>query len=298
MSTKRILVIGATGVVGRKASIHFLQQQLLVRCLVRSRDKADDLEKGGAEIMVRDLTQKGWDSEVFKNVDVVITAAHSIMGNHKNSSKKVDLIAHKEMIDGALRENVKHFIYTSSMMASPDHPVDFIRYKYDVEQHLVNSGLNYTILRLPAFMEWHVHNLLGKSIAGKNKALIFGKGENKTNFIGADDVVKVMNSIINGDLSVRQVLKVGGPENISKNEIVKIYADFLKSKPSISHVPTAVLLPFSSLIKPFHPGIAQIMKFSAWEDKTDQTMEANSSVAQFGLEPVRLREFIRGALQG
>ena len=64
---------------------------------------------------------------------------------------------------------MQHFIYTSVHGVSAIHPIDFLRNKFSVEQYLIKSGLNYTILRLPAFMEWHVHNLLGKSIVKKQE---------------------------------------------------------------------------------------------------------------------------------
>ena len=75
----------------------------------------------------------------------------------------------KSLIEEAQKSGVKHFIYTSVYTASADHPVDFFRTKYFIEQFLIKSGLNYTILQLPAFMEWHVYNLLGKNIVQKGK---------------------------------------------------------------------------------------------------------------------------------
>jgi uncharacterized protein YbjT (DUF2867 family) len=62
------------------------------------------------------------------------------------------------LIDVAKDTGVERFVYTSAQHVSPSHPTDFYRNKAKAEAHLRASGLSYTILRPPAFMEWHVHN--------------------------------------------------------------------------------------------------------------------------------------------
>jgi uncharacterized protein YbjT (DUF2867 family) len=110
---------------------------------------------------------------------------------------------------------VRRFVYTSAMFASPDHPVDFLRNKAKVEAHLAASGLSYAILRPSAFMEWHVHNLLGKSLVDSGKATIFGPGANPINFVAADDVAAVAAEMLTIAADVAATLEVGGPDNFT-----------------------------------------------------------------------------------
>ena len=52
----KVLVVGATGVLGSALTTHLLQNNFLVRALVRNKNKAHDLEQAGAEIFVGDIT--------------------------------------------------------------------------------------------------------------------------------------------------------------------------------------------------------------------------------------------------
>jgi NADH dehydrogenase len=289
----RLLVIGATGVLGSAATKYFLQKEFPVKAFVRNKDKAAALEKAGATILVGDITHPESISEACKNIDIVIATLHGMLGRGKNRSELVDDKGHKNLINAAVKAGVKHFIYSSVFGAAKNHPIDFFRTKYAIEQYLKSSGLHYTILRLPAFMEWHIHNLLGKSIIEKGKTTIFGKGDNPTNFIAVDDVVQALGLIVSDQAYQNKIISIVGPENLSRNEIAQLYGKALNIIPRINHVPIAALRFLSAVINPFHPGIGRIMKLSIYGDVNDSAMDTNSSIQQFGLKPTTVVAFIR-----
>ena len=292
----RLLVVGATGVLGNAATKFFLQNHFQVRAFVRNKEKAAELEKAGASIVVGDLTNPGSLAGACRDTDVILTAAHGMLGKGKNISKNVDDAGHKRLIDEAVKAGVSQFIYTSVVDASKDHPVDFFRTKYAIEQYLINSGLNYTILHLPPFMEWHVHNLLGKSIREKGKTTILGLGNNLTNFVAVQDIVLALKTMIKNEAYYNKIVNIAGPENMSRNEVAMLYGRLLNISPRISHVPVAALKFLSRLISPFHPGIARIMKFSVYYDSADSTMPVTDSIQQFGLQPTTIETFVKKQL--
>jgi NADH dehydrogenase len=208
----------------------------------------------------------------------------------------VDEKGHKLLIDEAKKSGVKQFIYTSTVDASPAHPIDFFRTKFIIEQYLANSGLNYSILRLAAFMEWHVYNLLAKTIVEKGKTTIFGKGTNPMNFIAVRDVVAALNKIVLNENYYNKIIPLTGPENISKNEVAELYGKALNSKPKVGHVPGGVLKVLSVLFSPFHPGLARVMKLSAYTENSDQKMDTRESIGKFGLQPTSINEFILASI--
>jgi uncharacterized protein YbjT (DUF2867 family) len=288
-----VLIIGATGVLGNAATKELLKNNLAVRAFVRNKNNAAEIEKAGAEIFIGDLNDPFSIAEACKGTDIIITAAHGMVSKGKNKSKNVDDLGHKSLIDSALRSGVKHFIYTSVNGVSQNHPIDFFRTKYEIEQYLVNSGLNYTILRLAAFMEWHVDSLLGKSIREKGKTTILGVGDNPTNFIAVHDIVQVLRLIVRDESYYKKTLNIGGPENISRNKVANLYGQFLKIKPRVKHIPVPVINILSYLIRPFHSGIGRILQLSAHNDKADATMNSSDSIQQFGLSPTTIEAFIR-----
>ena len=289
----RLSIVGATGVLGSAAAKHFLKKGLHVKCFVRNKEKAMELASAGGELIVGDLTNKASIVNACKDVDVLIACAHGMLGKGRNKSENVDDAGHKYLVDAAVQANVQQFIYASISGLAANHPIDFFRTKYSVEQYLINSGLNYTILRMPAFMEWHAHRLLGKSIIDKGKVTILGKGDNLTNFIAVDDVVQALNIIVGNEAHYNKIINLAGPGNISRNDVARMYVRLLSKTPKVSHVPVGALKVLSAIINPFHPGIGRIMKFSAYTDKADMTMNVNDSVQQFGLRPTTMEEFIK-----
>lgn len=288
-----LLIIGANGELGSAASKYFLQKGFKVSGLVRNKKNAAKLEEVGVQLIIGDITKPDSINNILKEIDIVITAAHGMLGKGKNKSQFVDEDGHKFLIDEAKKAGVKHFIYTSISTASPNHPIDFFRTKYAIEQHLIKSGLDYTILRLPPFMEWHVYNLLGKSIIEKAKTTILGSGKNPTNFIAINDVVAAMDMMMMNKDYYNKTIPVAGPQNISRNEIADLFGKALRIKPKVGHVPITALKILSILFNPFHPGISRVMKLAVATENNDETMDIKNSVMQFGLSPTSIEEFIQ-----
>ncbi|HEX8331568.1 MAG TPA: SDR family oxidoreductase [Segetibacter sp.] len=289
----QLLIIGATGVLGKATTELFLKNNYTVTAFVRSPEKASALRTAGAQIVCGDLVKPETLTNVFKNAEVVLATAHSMMGKGKYTSEAVDDKGHRLLIDTAVKAGVQQFIYTSAYGASPDHPIDFFRTKHKIEQHLINSGLNYTILRPAAFMEWHIHNLLGKGLVEKGKTMVFGKGNNPTNFIAANDVAQFVLQVYKNEQFYNSIVDLSGPENLTKNEVASLYSKHLNNKTRITHIPRGALKTFSYLLKPIHPGLARVMGLSLLADIGDATMADSSSVQRFGITPTKAEDFIK-----
>jgi len=292
-----LLIVGANGVLGNATTKYFLSKGFKVSALIRNREKAIELEKAGAVILQADITNPDSLKNIFKEIDVVLTAAHGMLGKGKNKSEKVDNEGHKHLINEAKKNGVKHFIYTSIISASANHPIDFFRTKYLIEEYLKSSVMNYTILRLPAFMEWHAYNLLAKSIVENGKTTIFGKGTNPINLIAVKDVVAAIDKIVLNENYYNKIILLAGPQNISRNEIAELYGNALNIKPKIRHVPIQLLKIFSVLLQPIHPGIARIMKLTIHTEESDETMDLKESINKFGLHPTTINDFILSSIE-
>jgi len=289
---KHILVIGASGVLGYAAARYFLDQGYRVTAFVRDANKVSELAALGAIVKEGDITRPATYGNIFNGVDVVITAVHSLMGKGSNNSEKVDLIGHKNLIDAALASGKPHFIYTSATLAGPDNRLDFSRYKYEVEQYLSQSGLSYTILRPAAFMEWHAYRLLGKNIIEKGKTMILGKGDTPMNFIAVKDVVMAIDHIISASDYRNTIINLAGPGNYSRNEVADLFGTATGKPYKTGHIPVGLVKMLGTLLKPFHPGLARVMRLTVLSEGKDASMVARDTIQQFGLQPTSLKEFI------
>jgi uncharacterized protein YbjT (DUF2867 family) len=290
---KQILIVGGTGMLGQELVRLLLDKGMNVHVMTRNPKKSKHLSERGAVVVKGDLTDKASLASACKGMDAVISSAHSMLGRGRYSSEKIDGEGQKALVDAAVLAGVKYFLFTSIIGASPDHPLDFCRRKWEVEEHLKQSGMAYNIVRASAFMETHIHELMGKSILEKGKVTLFGKGENPTNFVSIKDVAQLEAYCIDNPEWHNQTYEIGGLDNPTRHDIVKLYEAKIGKSIKVSHLPNGMLRFMSKLIKPFHPGISRIMFLSDLFDRTDQTFDVRPLLKTFPIQPIRVADFIQ-----
>lgn len=289
----KVLIVGATGVEGSLTTMKLLAQGIAVRAMTRTPAKAESLRQLGAEVVQGDLRDIGSLRRACTGVDKVLAAAHSLLGRGAAASYYVDQLGHQQLIDAAAAAGVQHFVYTSIQGVTPLSPVPFIRMKYLVEQYLQASALPYTILRPSAYMEWHAHEFIGKAILGQGRATIFGKGDNPRNFVAGEDVANYAVLALTEPPAVGQIIEIGGPANWSNNQVAALYSQLAGRPVHITHVPLALLQIMSPLLKPFHPGLSQVMALSILTDTADMTFDPTPTLAQYPVPLTRLEDWVR-----
>lgn len=292
---KQILIVGGTGTLGKELTKQLLAHGNCVYVLSHNPKKSAHLSEAGIVVIPGDLTDKASLVSACRGKDVVISSAHSLFGWGKYASEKIDGRGQKDLIDAAAEAGVKYFIFTSGMGASPDHEVGFWRRKWEAEQHLKRSGMAYNIVRASAFMETHIHELMGKSILQKGKATIFGKGENPTNFISVKDVAQLMVTCLENPQWHNQTFEIGGPDNVSRLEIVKMYEAKIGKPVRVSHLSNGMLRIISKLMKPFHPGLSEVMFSADLFDRTDQAFDVQPLLKKIPIQFTRVADFIRSS---
>jgi uncharacterized protein YbjT (DUF2867 family) len=261
-----ILIVGATGLLGRATALELLKQGQRVRALVRSPQRAADLENAGVELVQGDLTNPGSLEHACKGALRVFACAHSFLGRGRYSSAQVDHVGHSALIAAALSAGVPRFVYTSALGAREDHPIDFFRTKHEIEEVLRESTIPYTILRPAAFMEQHVHEFNGKLLLDKGFTVIFGPGRKRRNFISVRDVVPFAVMALQGDDLLHRTLEIGGPDNVSNRDVAAMYS--MKSHQGrIFHPPVSVARVAAQLVRPFHEGVARVLDVAAVPDE-------------------------------
>ncbi len=292
--TAVILIVGATGVLGQKTARLLLAEGHQIRAMTRAAERANDIAQQGAEVVVGDLIDPDSLARACRGVDRVFVAAHSFLGKGEYRSEAVDDHGHRALIDAARAQGVKRFVYTSALGASPDHPVDFFRTKYAIEQYLQASGLDHVILRPSAFMEWHAHIFNGKSILEKGRTQLLGSGTKSRNFVAAIDVAQLAASALTVPAIRHRVIEIGGPGNFSNNEVAELYARTASIEPRISHLPRALVTVLARIAQPIHPGISRVMRLSSLPDDTfSETFDSANLLREHPMRLTSLHEFVR-----
>ena len=215
------------------------------------------------------------------------------MSRGKNRSEAVDDAGHRSLIAVARDAGVTRFVYTSALGAAPDHPVDFFRTKWALEQYLASSGLAYVVLRPSALMEWHAHTFNGKGVLDHGRAVILGPGTKRRNFVAARDVAAIAARVLTGEVPRERVIAIGGPDTFTNDEVAQLYARIAGVPARISHVPRGVLSAMGTIARPFHPGIARVMRLSSLpDDAFSETLDAGDSAGEHVIGPTSLEAFV------
>lgn len=144
------LVIGANGQVGRKIIEFASADGLLVRAMVRTESQAQGLESPGIETVIGDLEQDF--AHALTDCSQVVFCAGSGSGTGYDKTLLVDLWGAIKAIQYSAAYKIQRFIMVSSRGAdNPDLGPPAIKpynvAKYAADQALIQSGLNYIILR-------------------------------------------------------------------------------------------------------------------------------------------------------
>ncbi|MEH2107196.1 SDR family oxidoreductase [Nostoc sp.] len=147
-----LLIVGATGTLGRQVARRAIDEGYKVRCLVRSSKKAAFLKEWGAELVPGNLRYPDTLAEALEGVTQVIDASTS-RPTDSLSIKQVDWDGKVALIQAAKAAGIERFIFFSILDADKYPEVPLMEIKRCTELFLAESGLNYTILRLAGFMQ-------------------------------------------------------------------------------------------------------------------------------------------------
>ncbi len=236
-----VLVAGATGFLGSEICHQLILKKKNVKGLVRATSDANkvaNLKASGVEIIEGDLKNKISLEQALHGVSAVISTVSSTISRQEGDSiQSVDEEGQINLIDAAITAGVKQMIYVS-VCELGESPLQTSKRK--VEKHLVESGLNYTILRPTYFMEVWLSPVLGFDYPNA-KATIYGEGNNKISWISIKDVALFATAALDNPNAANKIIGLGGPEALSPLEVVNIFETVKGTKFDLQYVPEEAL---------------------------------------------------------
>ncbi|MBE9078167.1 SDR family oxidoreductase [Romeria aff. gracilis LEGE 07310] len=147
-----LLVVGATGTLGRQVVRRALDEGYEVRCLVRSFQRASFLREWGAQLVRGDLCKPETLPPALEGATAVIDAATSRPAE-AGGVYAVDWQGKVSLIQAAKKAGVERFVFFSILDAEKYPHVPLMDVKHCTEKFLAESGLDYTILRPCGFLQ-------------------------------------------------------------------------------------------------------------------------------------------------
>jgi uncharacterized protein YbjT (DUF2867 family) len=204
-----ILVAGATGHVGSELVRLLADQGTPARALVHSPDKAAPIQRLGLETAVGDYEQPDTLDAAMKGCDQLFLLSPPTPRQPQQE---------QHVIDAARRAGVEHVVKQSVPWAGPDAPLVFSRWHGQVEQHLAQSGLAYTLLRPSSFMQ----NFLMSAQQVADQGILYGMtGEGRVAFIDTRDIAAVAAELLTNPGHQGTSYTLTGPEALSAAEVAE-----------------------------------------------------------------------------
>src|SRR2546421_1912717 len=289
-----MLIVGASGRLGSVVAQRLLAQGKPVRAMTRNPLSLAHLQEQGAEVVSGDLRNPASLLSSCEGVKQVLAAAHALVGKGDNNPQTVDDEANRHVIDAAKAAGVKHFIFVSVQGASPDSPLEFFRIKYRTEEYLRISGLNFTILRPSAFMDLWAQ-LIGQAIVEQSKTIIFGRGNNPINFVAVEDVARFVCTALEDPRARNRVIEVGGPENLTMNQVAEIFERVSGHQAKKRHIPLPVMRMMSILMQPINPALSRQIRAGIYMDTSNLCYDMAETASVFGVQLTPFEEVARRA---
>jgi NADH dehydrogenase len=227
-----ILIAGGTGRLGTLVVRRLARDGVEVRVLTRDAARAHHLSDSAVEIVVGDVRDPSTLPHAMRGVTTVVSAVQGFDGPGRVSPASVDRVGNAHLVDAAAAVGAD-VVLLSVVGASSDSPMELFRAKYAAEQHLRASTAPWTIVRATAFIE-----LWAKILA---KPIVFGRGDNPINFVSVHDVAAVVARAVVDPGLRGQTIDVGGPDNLTMNQLVVELQSVRGDTRKVRHIPRAVL---------------------------------------------------------
>ena len=267
-----ILVAGATGYLGSEICRRLLARGHSVRALARatsSPERVQALEAIGVAVVRGDLRDRSSLYAACSGVETVISTVSMIVtAKEGDSFDDTDNAGTRSLIDAARAVGVAHFIFVSfDWSRFPDSPL--CQAKRDVERHLQESGLTYTILHPALFMESWLGPIIGLDVAA-GAARVLGSGDNQLSYVALADVAELAVQCVTNPAARNATIPLGGPEPVRQRDAIGIFEETFGKPFAITQIPEEALREqWSAAADPFSKTFAGLMLGAAGDIVVD-----------------------------
>ncbi len=251
---KTILVIGASGFVGRNLTKALLAEGHAIRCLARNPDKVQDLATAGCEIVQGDISDLPSVQRAVESVQAVYISIHTLSSQPGSGAQprfmEVEKNGLQNVVTACRAHSVRRLIYVTSLGIAPDEHSEWLRERWHAEELLLKSGLDVTVIRPGMIVGAGGRGFeMTVSNAKRRIATIMGSGP-KMRTIALEDLIYYLCGILDDPRAYAQRYDVGNDDVLSSSQSIDMTADILgKPHPIKAHIPLAPLSALAPLIE-------------------------------------------------
>ena len=243
-----ILVAGGTGFIGGAVVRELARRGDKVAVLSHSADKARAAFPGlDVEVRAGDARDASTLPAAVKGVDAIVSAMQ--FPNFPVEDKKkgytfdeVDAAGNERLVAAAKDAGVKTYVYLSGAGAAKDGEYPWLRAKWRAEEAIRTSGLRYTLIR-PSWVYGPGDKSLNRFAAFARTlpfVPVIGNGKQRVRPVFLDDVMRLAVESLTAPAAANQTFEIGGPDEMSMDELLRVMLDVMGKKKPMLHAPAAI----------------------------------------------------------
>lgn len=286
----RVLVTGATGFLGRRVVRDLLQRRHEVRCLVHTPGRERLFDHNEVEVHYGNVTDAHSLPPAMEGAESVVHLAAIIREGRGVTFQSLNHQGTATAVAAAQAAGVREFIQLSALGAAPDPAYRYLYSKWQAERAVIESGLNWTVLR-PSLLFGEGDEFLN-AIAGLVRlgpvTPVLGRGSNRLQPVAADDVARCVGLAVGQREVQGRILQLGGPDQLTYNEIVREVARAMGLRRRLLHLPVwpaRLMAGVMGAAMPHPPITAEQLRMLELRNVTDH----NRLESDFGFAPRPLR---------
>ena len=229
----KILLVGATGTLGRQIAKQAIEDGHEVRCFVRNPRKASFLQEWGCELTKGNLLNSSDIKYALQDIEAVIDAATSRPEDSK-SIYETDWDGKLNLFNACESLKVKRIIFLSILLTEKFRKVPLMDIKFCTEKLLEKSDFDYTIFNCAAFMQGVISQFAIPVL--DSQAVWMSGTPTKIAYMNTQDMAKIIVSSVENTKSYRLSLPLVGPKAWDSNEVIALCEKFSDKKAKIFRV--------------------------------------------------------------
>jgi NAD(P)H dehydrogenase (quinone) len=206
-----IAVTGATGALGGQVASLLAERDVPMRLVVRDPSRAPGFPgvevRGDASYVDGEAMRRG-----FEGADTVFLVSAG------EDEHRIDL--HRNAVDAAAAAGVRRIVYTSWVCATPDTAFTFGRDHFNTEEHIRQSGLEWTFLRDSIYTDYVPF------FAGADGVIRGPAGDGRVATVVRNDIAECAAAVLAEDGHAGQAYEMTGPEAFTLAEAAELVGQF------------------------------------------------------------------------
>jgi uncharacterized protein YbjT (DUF2867 family) len=252
------------------------------------------LEAIGAGVATGDLLDRASLDRACEGIRTVVCTATAIArllgGAGGPSLREVDDKGVGNLVAAAEHAGVERFVYISYTGVGLGLGFPLERAKTANEERLQRSSLRAVIVRPDAFQEVHLAPL-GQFDIAAGKVGILGRGDTRRRWVATDDVAALVAAVAL-EPDPPEVIEVGGPDAVSRNEAVELVEGITGRKLKVRRMPRPLVRLAMRLLARGKPALASVFGLGLMMDLEESRCD-ETALSQRRIEPKSARDYLR-----